>query len=126
MRDETKLNNQRCISELKMKYSQGEKPIVSFNTDATDALWRVIRKLSDDNTMQVVYALDEKKALTSGELHKETNLSGSDLNHILFDLKNLNVIIQNREDKKYHLTSYGEVILRVLWDLLGTLSRLNK
>lgn len=128
MRTETMSNFNKCISDLKLQYVQNEgttKPVLSINTDAMDALWRAIRKLSDDGAMLVVQTLDEKKALTSSELHKETSLSGPDLNHILFDLKKLNVIIQNQDDKKYHLTNYGKIILEVLWDILGKLSRPN-
>jgi predicted transcriptional regulator len=129
MREDTISNFNKCVSDLRLQYVQDEgtitKPILSFNADAMDALWRVIRKLSDDGAMLVVHTLNDKKALTSAELHKETNLSGPALNHILFDLKKLNVIIQNRDDKKYHLTNYGEIILQVLWNILGKLSRPN-
>lgn len=96
-----------------------------LDVDATDALWRVIRKFSDDSAMQVVYQLDKEKALTSGELRKATNIPGSDLNRALIDLKRLDVIVKNRDDNKYHLTSYGRTVFHVIWNLENVLSRLN-
>lgn len=93
-----------------------------MDTDNKDALWRVIRKLSDDSAMLVVLALDENEEMTSRELHDETKLTGSDINHALTDLKTMKVIMQNKENKKYQLTQYGEIILEVLDDLLDKVS----
>jgi transcription initiation factor IIE alpha subunit len=52
-----------------------------MDTDSRDALWRVIRKLSDDSAMLVVLALEENETMTSRELHEETKLPLSNINH---------------------------------------------
>ncbi|MGD9817247.1 MAG: hypothetical protein AB7V04_00960 [Desulfomonilaceae bacterium] len=93
------------------------------NTDDTDELWRVIRKLSDDSAMLVVLALEENETMTSRELHEETKLPLSNINHALTDLKNLKVIKQDKESKKHELTKYGKVILKALDSLIIQVSR---
>ncbi len=94
-----------------------------MDTDSRDALWRVIRKLSDDSAMLVVLALEENETMTSRELHEETKLPLSNINHALTDLKNLKVIKQDKESKKHELTKYGKVILKALDSLIIQVSR---
>lgn len=96
-----------------------------LDQEELDALWRVVRKLSDTQAMLVVQVLSDYKALAFGELMKETSLSVNDLNHTLTDLKRLKVIIQDKSDKKYHITNYGELILRMLWSLARILAKEN-
>lgn len=119
------------VTELKQQYAsshvenQGRLRLL-MDTDSKDALWRVIRKLSDDSAMLVVLALDRNGEMTSQELRDETKLPGSNLNHALVDLKAMKVIMQNRENKKYQLTSYGKIILGALSSLLEKATRPNE
>lgn len=93
------------------------------NTDSTDELWRVIRKLSDASAALVVLALDENETMTSRELLEETKLPLSNINHALTDLKKLKVIKQDKESKKHKLTKYGKAILEALESLMEEVSQ---
>lgn len=96
-----------------------------LDVEELDALWRVIRKLSDPQSMLVVQVLFDHKALTFGDLLKETGLSVNVLNHALIDMKTQKVILKNNDDKKYHLTNYGELVLNMLWSLTRVLAKEN-
>jgi predicted transcriptional regulator len=93
-----------------------------------DVLWKAIRKLSGENAIAVVRVLCEG-GKTFREIQTATGLSVNDLNHALYDMKYLDLII-TRGDKKgektYHLTSYCVVLLNAierLQDSLGYLDR---
>lgn len=91
--------------------------INTLDVDEIDALWRVIRKLSDTHAMLVIQVLYDHKTLTFGELLKETGLMTNPLNHALTDLKRLNLVLESRDNKEYYITNYGYLILRMLWNL---------
>jgi len=121
-------SSDNSVANLKQQYVSSHvqisgKPGLLMDTDSKDALWRVIRKLSDDSAMLVVLALDENGKMTSRELHDDTKLPVSNINHALTDLKAMKVIEQDRESKKYKLTKYGKVILGALDNLLTKISQ---
>lgn len=116
------------VADSKQQYISHREQIgysteLLMDTDSRDALWRVIRKLSDDSAMLVVLALEENETMTSRELHEETKLPMSNINHALNDLKMLKVITQNKESKKHQLTDYGKVILKALDSLIIKVSQ---
>jgi len=57
-----------------------------------DHLWRAIRKVSNQDPMVVVSTL-AKGDMTFRELQIATNLTVNNLNHILYDMRQLNLII---------------------------------
>lgn len=110
------------VADSKQQYishreQMGHSTELLMDTDSRDALWRVIRKLSDDSAMLVVLLVEENE-MTSRELHEETKLPMSYINHALNDLKSLKVIKQDKESKKHQLTDYGKAILKALKSLI--------
>lgn len=75
--------------------------------------------------MLVVQLLRQEGPMSFGQLQKKTALSPNDLNHILGSLRNIDLIIQNEEDKKYYLTNYCVIVLDALRHLKETLMGLN-
>jgi DNA-binding HxlR family transcriptional regulator len=78
-----------------------------------DSIWKAFRKLSNRNTVVVVKALlnDGK---TFRELQTETGLIVNDLNHVLYDLKAMNLVVaegSKKREVKYYLTSYCVILL---------------
>ena len=81
-----------------------------------DILWRTIRKLSNENVMTVIKALCNG-GKTFAEIQMSTGLIVNDLNHALYDMKQINLVIMEGEKKgerKYHLTGYCIVLLKAI------------
>ena len=86
-----------------------------------DSLWRAIRKLSNGNSTNVVKALHEG-GKNFGEFQLETGLMINDLNHTLYDMRQIDLIVSSRErkgERKYYLTSYCVILL----DAIGHLTK---
>ena len=98
---------------------------ISKRAIGMDSLWKAIRKLSSENSMEVVRALCGG-GKTFGELQLETGLIINDLNHVLYDMKQMGLIIalgERKGERKYHLTSYCVILLDVIERLQNTLQR---
>ena len=92
-----------------------------------DSLWKAIRKLSSENSMTVLTALC-KGGKTFRELQTETGLIVNDLNHILYDMKQMGLIITRGEKKgerTYHITSYCSILLNSIQRLQDNLQHVN-
>lgn len=88
-------------------------------------LWKAIRKMSNKNVKCVVKTLRKEKSLVFKDLIAITGLNPNDLNHALYDLKQLNLVIQ-LDDKKYYLTKYCVALLsslKFLKEILNGISR---
>jgi DNA-binding HxlR family transcriptional regulator len=99
----------------------GEKAI------GLDSLWKAIRKLSSENSMAVVKALCDG-GKTFRELQAETGLLVNDLNHTLYDMKQIGLVTQLGEKKgerTYNLTSYCVLLLDSIKGLQGAFQHLN-
>lgn len=75
-----------------------------------EGIWKSIRRLSNKNALLVATEL-EKDRLRFGEITKRTCLSVNDVNHALCNLKELGLITQSKDDKKYDLTQYCRLLL---------------
>jgi len=92
-----------------------------------DSLWKAIRKLSSENSMTVLRELC-KGGKTFRELQTETGLIVNDLNHILYDMKQMGLIIPRGEKKgerTYHITSYCAILLNSIKLLQDKLQHVN-
>jgi len=90
-----------------------------------EALWKAIRKLSAKNTMVVINSLCNK-GKTFRDIQKDTGLLVNDLNHALYDLKQLNLVIvkgDRKGERFYHLTEYCVILLNAIGSLQGTLKQ---
>jgi hypothetical protein len=87
-------------------------------------LWKSIRKMSNSNVKCVLKVLRVRNSLVFKDLMKETGLSSNDLNHALYDLKQLNLVIQ-LDDKRYYLTKYCIALLSALKFLKEILNGLS-
>lgn len=93
-----------------------------------DHLWRAIRKLSNRDAMAVVNAL-ANKSMTFGELQAATNLIVNDLNHALYDMKQMDLVItigEKKGQRKYHLTNYCITLLNAVNVLRNALIDLDE
>jgi len=96
----------------------------------TEEIWKAVRKVSNPNVRNVTRVL-YLQGMTFGELRIKTGLSDNDLNHVLYDMKKLGLIVVVGDKKgkaKYHLTQYYVALLdalRVLKDRLGKLEDLQ-
>lgn len=92
-----------------------------------DSLWKAFRKLSSENSMVVVRAL-YGGGKTFGELQADTGLIVNDLNHILYDMKQMGLVTPQGErkgERTYHLTSYCVILLDTIVDLKKELQRVD-
>jgi DNA-binding HxlR family transcriptional regulator len=96
----------------------------------TEEIWKAVRKVANSDARKVTRAL-YLRGLNFGELKAETGLSDNDLNHALYEMKKLGLIVVDGDKKgkaKYHLTQYYVALLeslRVLKDRLGKLDDLH-
>jgi DNA-binding HxlR family transcriptional regulator len=99
-----------------------EKPI------DIDSLWRAIRKLSNRDTMIVVQVLADE-SMTFSELQAAAGLNVNRLNHILYDMKQMNLIIpigEMKGQRKYYLTRYCKILLNTLVTLQREINSVSK
>jgi DNA-binding HxlR family transcriptional regulator len=103
-----------------------EKPHVGIISTAKkeiniDSVCKSFKKVSNSKAAAVVRALrDDNKGKTFRELQTETKLIVNDLNHAIYDMKQLNLIVTEGEKKgevKYRLTSYCVALLDAIDDL---------
>jgi DNA-binding HxlR family transcriptional regulator len=101
------------------------EPVTLFSIDVqgADDLWRAIRKLSNENALVVVMSLSQKGPLARGELQELTLLSSNSLNHALYEMQQLDLIIKNKSDKRYYLTAYCKIILGALEATMNEIER---
>jgi hypothetical protein len=85
-----------------------------------NSIWRALRKLSDEGAMAVAQVLKEE-ALVRRDIRERTGVPEAKLNHILIEMQHVNLVLYDKDSKKYHLTNYGDVLLGVIWGLMGSL-----
>jgi len=92
----------------------------AYLKDAGKDLWVVIRKLAENKKAMLFIELlaGNPEGMSFGELKKKTGMDSNDINHTLLGLKNLGLVIQDEENKKYSITMYCAAFL-------ATFSRLN-
>ncbi len=91
-------------------------------------LWVIIRKLAENTkAMHFIGLLVETPdGMSFGDLKKKTGMDSNDINHTLLGLKNLGLIIQDKETKKYAITMYCAAFLATFRRFNTALEWLNE
>jgi predicted transcriptional regulator len=90
---------------------------------SNDSLWRAVRKLSTENALRLVNTLLERPGCTFGELRNLTKFGTNELNHLLYEMKPLGLIIY--EGKQYYLTLFCVMLVSTLQQLVEKKNETN-
>jgi len=76
-------------------------------------LWIIIRKLASNKKAidLIVLLADAPNGMSFGDLKKKTGMDTNDINHTLLGLKDIDLIIQDEDSKKYSITEYCAAFL---------------
>ncbi|MDD5700657.1 MAG: hypothetical protein PHU23_01290 [Dehalococcoidales bacterium] len=76
-------------------------------------LWIIIRKLASNKKAigLIVLLANAPNGMSFGDLKKKTGMDTNDINHTLLGLREIGLIIQDEDSKKYSITEYCAAIL---------------